>query len=80
MGVERKNYAKVTLTGELGEQDRDDITSKVWIQGRGDLIIVCLFAFLDKLVDMFGKEDILEVIDLYKNKHEPENPKGELLS
>lgn len=77
MGVERKNNAKVTL---IGEQDRDDITSKVWIQGRGDLIIVCLFAFLDKLVDMFGKEDVLEVIDLYRNKHEPENPKGELLS
>ena len=77
MGAERKNNAKVTL---IGEQDRDDITSKVWIQGRGDLIIVCLFAFLDKLVDMFGKEDVLEVIDLYRNKHEPENPKGELLS
>lgn len=77
MGVERKNNAKVTL---IGEQDRDDITTKVWIQGRSDLIIVCLFAFLDKLVDMFGKEDVLEVIDLYRNKHETENPKGELLS
>lgn len=80
MGVERKNYAKVTLTGELGGQDRDDITSRVWIHGRGDLIIVCLFAFLDKLVDMFGKEDILDIIDLYVNKLKSEKAEGELLS
>ena len=77
MGAKRKNNAEVTLSSE---QVRDDITSKVKIQGRGDLIVVCLFAFLDKLMDMYGKEDVLEIIDVYMNKHEPENPKGELLS
>ena len=77
MGVKRKNNAEVTLSAE---QVRDDITSKIKIQGRGDLIVVCLFAFLDKLMDMYGKKDVLEVIDVYRNKHEPENPKGELLS
>ena len=77
MGVKRKNNAEVTLSSE---QVRDDITSKVKIQGRGDLIVVCLFAFLDKLMDMYGKKDVLEIIDVYMNKHEPENPKGELLS
>lgn len=77
MGVKRKNNAEVTLSAE---QVRDDITSKVKIQGRGDLIVVCLFAFLDKLMDMYGKKDVLEIIDVYMNKHEPENAKGELLS
>lgn len=77
MGAERKNNAEVTLSAE---QVRDDITSKVKIQGRGDLIVVCLFAFLDKLMDMYGKKDVLEIIDVYMSKHEPENPKGELLS
>lgn len=77
MGVERKNKAMVTLIGEL---DRDDITSNVWIQGRGDLIIVCLFAFLDKLMDMYGKKDVLEIIDVYMNKLKSENAEGELLS
>ena len=77
MGAKRKNNAEVTLSSE---QVRDDITSKVKIRGRGDLIVVCLFAFLDKLMDMYGKEDVLEIIDIYMNKHEPENPKGELLS
>lgn len=77
MGAKRKNNAEVTLSSE---QVRDGITSKVKIQGRGDLIVVCLFAFLDKLVDMYGKKDVLENIDVYMNKHESENPKGELLS
>lgn len=77
MGAKRKNNAEVNLSSE---QVRDDITSRVKIQGRGDLIIVCLFAFLDKLTDMYSKEEVLEIIDVYMNKHEPENPKGELLS
>lgn len=77
MGAKRKNNAEVNLSSE---QVRDDITSKVKIQGRGDLIVVCLFAFLDKLMDMYGKKDVLEIIDVYMNKHEPENAEGELLS
>ena len=77
MGVKRKNNAEVTLSAE---QVRDDITSRVKIQGRGDLIVVCLFAFLDKLMDMYGKKDVLEIIDLYVNKLKSEKAEGELLS
>ena len=77
MGVKRKNNAEVTLSSE---QVRDDITSKIKIQGRGDLIIVCLFAFLDKLTDMYSKEQVLDIIDLYVNKLKSENAEGEWLS
>ena len=77
MGVKRKNNAEVTLSSE---QVRDDITSKIKIQGRGDLIIVCLFAFLDKLTDMYSKEEVLDIIDLYLNKLKSENAEGEWLS
>ena len=77
MGVKRKNNAEVTLSSE---QVRDDITSKIKIQGRGDLVIVCLFAFLDKLTDMYSKEEVLDIIDLYVNKLKSENAEGEWLS
>lgn len=77
MGAKRKNNAEVNLSSE---QVRDDITSKIKIQGRGDLIIVCLFAFLDKLTDMYSKEEVLDIIDLYVNKLKSEKAEGELLS
>ena len=76
MGAKRKNNAEVNLSSE---QVRDDITSKIKIQGRGDLIIVCLFAFLDKLTDMYSKEEVLDIIDLYVNKLKSEKAEGELL-
>lgn len=77
MGAKRKNNAEVNLSSE---QVRDDITSKIKIQGRGDLIIVCLFAFLDKLTDMYSKEEVLDIIDLYVNKLKSEKAEGEWLS